>query len=316
MILDRLKNQFFYLKNKQNIIIYDCFLFFNENDLLEIRINELKDVVDYFVIFESNSTFTKKNKGFLLDEKRFEKFKTKIIYIKNQDWIRSPNPWSFETYQRNKIADGIIGAQNTDMIILSDLDEIPRKQALIEAFCQIYKNNSKYVRLELSNFRYALNNISANNTKSTSVIITKKENTISMQELRTKQKADITILNAGWHYSFVSSIENIIFKIDSYSHQEYNKWPNNNIESMKKRIYNGQSNFGHEEDTYNRIKLNKNNCPKYVLKNKDKYARLMFTNEQSNIWSKIMSLYNTKICSFKKYTMGIRDKSSKKINTI
>jgi beta-1,4-mannosyl-glycoprotein beta-1,4-N-acetylglucosaminyltransferase len=272
--------------------------------------------VDYFVIFESNSTFSKKNKGFLLDEKRFEKFKTKIIYIKNQDWIRSQSPWSFETYQRNKIADGIIGAQNTDMIILSDLDEIPKKQSVIKAFCEIYKNNNKYVRLELSNFRYALNNISANNTKSTSVIITKKENTISMQELRIKQKANITILNAGWHYSFVSSIENIIFKISSYSHQEYNRWPNNDLESIKKRIYNGQSNFGHEEDTYNRIKLNENNCPKYVLKNKDKYARLIFTYEQSNIWSKIMSLYNTKICSFKKYTMGIRDKSSKKINTI
>lgn len=314
MILDDLSKLHFWHKNKKNIKIYDCFLFFNENDLLEIRLNELYKVVDYFVIFESNITFSKKDKGFLLDEQRFSKFKDKIIYLKNSNSIRSPDPWTFETFQRDKIIDGLVLAQNKDMIILSDLDEIPKKDSVIKAFYNIYKNDYKYVRLELDNFRYALNNISKDSSKSTGVVITKKENIKSMQELRTKQKADILIPDSGWHYSFVSSPELIAFKIASYSHKEYNKWPNNDIEFIKKRIYAGQSNFAHEESTFKRIKLNKENCPKYVLKNKKKYDKLIFKHENPNFWNKIVSIYHNEICKLKKYTLGLRDKSSEKIN--
>ena len=310
MTLDDLSKLYFWHKNKKNIKIYDCFLFFNENDLLEIRLNELYKVVDYFVIFESNMTFNKKDKGFLLDEQRFGKFKDKIIYLKNSESIRSPNPWTFETFQRNKIIDGLILAQNEDMIILSDLDEIPKKDSIIKVFYDIYKNEHKYIRLELANFRYALDNVCKDNSKNTSVIITKKENIRSMQELRMKQKADIIIENSGWHYSFVSSPELICFKIGSYSHKENDKWPNNDIEFIKKRIYAGQSNFANEEATFKRIELNKENCPKYVLKNKKKYDNIIFKHEEPTIWNQIMSIYNNQIRRLKKYTLGLRNKTS------
>ena len=310
MTSDDFSRRYFWYKNKKNIKIYDCFLFFNENDLLEIRLNELYKVVDYFVIFESNMTFNKKDKGFLLDEKRFEKFKNKIIYLKNLDSVRSPDPWTFETFQRNKIIDGLVLAKNEDMIILSDLDEIPKRESVIKAFYDIYKNDCKYIRLELANFRYALNNICKNNSKSISPIITKKENIRSMQELRIKQKADLIIEDGGWHYSFVASPELISFKIASYSHKEYNKWPNNDIEFIKKRIDAGQSNFAHEEATFKKVELNKQNCPKYVLKNKKKYDNIIFKHEEPTIWNKIMSIYHNEICRLQKYTLGLRNKSS------
>ena len=304
------RNQFFFLKNKNRAKIYDCFLFFNENDLLEIRLNELKNVVDYFIILESNHTFSKKAKQFIFDSDRFKNFRKKIIYIKNQDWIKSPNPWDFEKNQRNKLIDSLINAKSEDIVILSDLDEIPKKDSIKEAFYEIYKNNKKYVRLSLIDFRYALNNMSQNKLTSESVIITQKQNISSMQELRLDQKAEIIIKDAGYHYSFVSSPEDILFKISSYSHQEYNKWPNNDINFIKQRIYNGQSNFSHEEQTYTKVKLNKKNSLKYILQNKKKYDNIIFKHEKPTIWNKIMSIYNNEICRLKKYTLGVRDKSS------
>ena len=107
MILDDLSRLCFWYKNKKNIKIYDCFLFFNENDILEIRLNELSEIVDYFVIVESQYTFAKKNKEFNFDIKRFEKFKDKIIYIQNNEFLRSPNPWDTEKQQRNKLIEGL-----------------------------------------------------------------------------------------------------------------------------------------------------------------------------------------------------------------
>jgi beta-1,4-mannosyl-glycoprotein beta-1,4-N-acetylglucosaminyltransferase len=315
-IYKRLKEKFFYLKNKRNIKIYDCFLFFNENDLLEIRLNELSNIVDYFVIVESKYTFTKKDKPFNLDLKRFEKFKDKIIYIQHQDFIRSPNPWDMEKHQRNKLIDGLNSfnkASNEDLIILSDLDEIPKASKIIEAFYLIYKNNQKYIKFNLKNYYYALNNKMTEPNNLLGPACTKRENINTMQDLR-KNNEYTLIQDSGWHYSFVQSLENIINKMQAYSHQEVNKYPNNDLSFIKDRIETGHGHFAHSGEIFKIVKLNSKNCPKYVLKNKKKYDKLIFKHEESTIWSKIVSLYYNEICKLQKYTLGLRDKSSEKIN--
>lgn len=306
---DYYKKQTFFYKNRKNIKIYDCFLFFNENDLLETRLNELYSVVDYFVIFESCFTFTKKSKGFLLDIERFKKFKDKIIYIQNSDFIKSPNPWQFEYYQRNKIIDSIKEANIDDMIILSDLDEIPRKDKIIQAFYDIYNLDKHYIKLKLKNYHYALNNEMNENADWIGPVISKKKYINSMQEFRHAKDYHL-IDNAGWHYSFLSSPEDIIFKMKSYSHKEHDRWPNNDINFIKQRINDGKSHFGNQEHTFRIVELNKKNCPKYVLKNIKKYDKLIFKHEKTSIWSQIVNLYNQKICQVKKYTLGLRNKSS------
>lgn len=314
LYLEKIKRKIFFKKNKKDVLIFDCFLFFNENDILEVRVNELKDVVDYFVIFESAFTFSKKSKDFFFDSERFKNFKTKIIYIQNQDWIKSPDAWQFESFQRNKIIDGLSMAGDKDMIILSDLDEIPKADAIIDSFYEIYKNNNKYIKLEHRNFSYWINNTSQTCPYGLSSIITKKENIKTLQELRTKQIPDVILKNAGWHYSFMSDPKDMIYKIQSYSHKEYDKWPNNDLEFIKKRISAGQSNFAHDENVFKIIKLNKKNCPKHILKNKQKYDKLIFKHEKTPIWTQIMLFYNKKICKIKEYTLGTRNKSSEKAN--
>ncbi len=113
-------------------MIYDCFTFFNELDLLDIRLHELDDFVDKFVIVESTVTFTNIKKPLLyeLNKSRFKSFHKKIIHIVVED---SPNvlgnPWIIEMHQFNAIARGLNNCKNDDTVLLSNVDEIPNKSA-------------------------------------------------------------------------------------------------------------------------------------------------------------------------------------------
>ncbi len=110
--------------------IYDCFTFFNEIDLLKIRLSLLNEYIDYFVIVEMNKTQRGIEKDFNFEKhiNEFEKYRKKIIYIKVDD---SPHysgiygDWKLENFQRNCIMRGLNECEPEDIIIISDLDEIP-----------------------------------------------------------------------------------------------------------------------------------------------------------------------------------------------
>ena len=118
--------------------IIDCFIFYNELDLLTYRFNLLNDIVDYFIIVESTHTFIGKEKKLVFNENKhlFENFSDKIIHIIVDDLpYKHPNinignndVWNNEFFQRNAISRGISYIKNldqSDVIILADLDEIP-----------------------------------------------------------------------------------------------------------------------------------------------------------------------------------------------
>lgn len=106
--------------------IFDCFTFFNELDLLEIRLSELHDVVDYFVIVESEETFTGLQKGFNLESnyERYSRFHSKMIYIKMTKMDAAPNGWAREHAQRERLFCGLRDTEEKDVVILSDVDEV------------------------------------------------------------------------------------------------------------------------------------------------------------------------------------------------
>ena len=123
-------------------MIYDCFCFFNELDLLEIRLNTLDSVVDKFILVESTLTFTGNSKPLYYTENknRFEKFKNKIIHIIVDNFPSIPNAtyreiaWIREYTQRNAILRGIPKtAKDDDYLIIADLDEIPCPEAIKKA---------------------------------------------------------------------------------------------------------------------------------------------------------------------------------------
>ena len=105
--------------------IYDCFSYWDEDLLLDIRLNILNDYVDYFVIIEGNKTWQNNDKKLRFDLTKYQKFKDKIIYIPVKDMPDGDNPYLRENFQRNCISRGILRAQDEDLIIISDLDEIP-----------------------------------------------------------------------------------------------------------------------------------------------------------------------------------------------
>lgn len=121
-------------------MLYDCFTFFNELDLLEIRLNILNDSVDKFVIVEATRTQNNKEKCLYFEENkaRFAKFEDKIIHVVVKEFPQKLEQWTIENYQRNEIMRGLVNCKDDDVIIISDLDEIPNPK-----YIKKYKNTKK-----------------------------------------------------------------------------------------------------------------------------------------------------------------------------
>lgn len=134
--------------------IYDCFMFYNEFDLLEIRLKELYDHVDLFVIVESNLSHTNNSKSFRFEQhkERYLPWIDKIQYIKHIS-NASSNPWTNETAQRLAISQGIQDAHENDIVIISDLDEIVRHN-VVQELRQDFTNTIYGFNMPLFNFKF------------------------------------------------------------------------------------------------------------------------------------------------------------------
>jgi beta-1,4-mannosyl-glycoprotein beta-1,4-N-acetylglucosaminyltransferase len=112
--------------------IYDCFTFNNELDLLELRLEEMSNGVDYFVIVEADHTFQGHRKTLHLKENwdKFSKWHDKIIHVIVDDMPNNGDPWHNEHHQRNSIMKGLTSAADDDFIIVGDVDEILRESTL------------------------------------------------------------------------------------------------------------------------------------------------------------------------------------------
>ena len=251
-------------------MIYDAFLFFNELDLLDIRLNLLNDVVDKFVIVESTVTFSGKPKNLFFNENKhmFEKFNDKIIHIvvddtpvnfNNIEFISSPstqqeifknkilkylnestgwnrnNPneiqWGREIYQRESIINGLLNCDDNDLIIISDVDEIPNPLELMKIKDS---DQSDVFEFKQNMFYYNLSTLKERRWSGPKIahwsII--KENSLNI--LRQNKLTNNVVEDGGWHLSFMGGENRIKDKLEAYAHQEYN---NNTIkENISRNI--------------------------------------------------------------------------------
>ena len=138
--------------------IFDCFPLFNEIDLLELRLNELWDVVDFFVIVEARQTFTGNPKPmcFLDHADRLAKYSDKIRYVIVDEFPAAMSNWGKEEYQRNAIKEKLADAKADDVLIFSDLDEIPRASVVQSIIAQGIKPRDVYC-LSLDWYMFHLN---------------------------------------------------------------------------------------------------------------------------------------------------------------
>ena len=262
--------------------IYDCFQYFNEDHMLDLRFNILNEHVDYFVISESTKTHQGDDKKLNFNINSFPKYKNKIIYVvadfeKEKGFEQHKGGESIiEQHQRNNISNGLSKANDNDLIILSDSDEIPDLTKLDQM-----KSKTKFAAFSQMMFMYKLNlqNLNENNWIGSKMCL--KKNFPLPQKLRNMKfkyfpfwridKMNIQIIKGGWHFSFLQTPADIAKKIKSYSHGEFNTLENSDEENIEKKISNNM-------DIFNRgFNLKKveidNNFPTYISKNKEKLAK-------------------------------------------
>ena len=261
--------------------IYDCFQYFDEDHMVDLRLNILNQYVDYFVISESTKTHQGENKKINFDIKKFSKFKDKIKFIV-ADYSKEINfnkhiggESPIEQHQRNSLIKGIEDASSEDLIILSDTDEIPDLTKLNEI-----NNNKKFIAFSQKMFMYKMNLQNIDESDWIGTKITKKKNITTMQNLRNLKfkkypfwridKNNLQTIHGGWHFSFLQTSEQILKKIKSFSHGEFDT-DNINEKSIEKKILKNEDIFG-RGITLKKIELD-TSYPNYILENKEKFSK-------------------------------------------
>lgn len=138
--------------------IYDCFMFSDELETLELRMKILEEYVDRFVIVEGTRNLNNKKKElfFNINRERFKKWEDKIIHIVVDDWPEYDNAWTYEHYQRNSILRGLVQCEPNDVIIISDVDEIPAPNVIKKARKLLSKKRQVY-NIRMFRFMYFYN---------------------------------------------------------------------------------------------------------------------------------------------------------------
>lgn len=224
--------------------MFDCCIVNHELDLLEIRLNTLNDVVEKFVIVESDMTHSGKPKRmwFTENKDRFDKFSDKIIHIiYNGYYIENDQRdthivWANENNQRNKIVEALNIAQPSDGILyVVDVDEIPKPEKLLEGR-ELYNKTGMlvnfaleqcmyYMNYNFKGFKQILGSMMYNVDRAKQIYKSVGRNDYSVSAVRWHMVADghegdwPTVHDAGWHFSTLSDIDNIRYKLESNAHR-------------------------------------------------------------------------------------------------
>lgn len=206
--------------------VFDCFLFFNELKMLQFRLEELYESVDYFVLVESTKGFTGLDKMLVFKENShlFERFKKKIIHIIVSDLQSEVDPWINEIHQRNQIGRGLLEARPNDLIFISDVDEIPDKKSFKRINCRIEQFDMIVLMQDM--YYYNLNNYvsrwNAARALSYGSFCKFDQDAHEIRMMNLKKVNACWEPKGGWHFSYFGGVEMILEKINNFSHQEFN----------------------------------------------------------------------------------------------
>ena len=265
--------------NSINMNIYDCFMYFDEDLLLDLRLHSLDKFVKKFVITEATYTHNGTAKKLNFDINKFKKFKDKIIYLvveKQPENILDLldgetkeqrgeklilNGMARDYFQRQNISRGIKQASSDDLILISDLDEIPDLNKI-----DLAKVNNKIFIFEQKMFYYKLNLFYKDYTWLGTKAV-KKKKFISPQWLRNikgknypKWRIDILfskkkysnlcfIKNGGWHFTCLRTAEELEKKLLNFAHHYEYEESGLNIDNLKKLIKEKRVMYDHNIDS-------------------------------------------------------------------
>ncbi len=276
-------------------MIYDCIPFFNELDILKLRMQILAPYVDRFVLEEASVTFSGEKKEMLFSKNRemFREFEDKIIYIAVENSPMSGvTTHERDKFQKNQLIRGMAGCKPDDIVIFSDVDEIPNPETLQEILKDF--DPSKIYHLAQRMFYCFLNmeEVSGNllsitgefpqvtrrqwlGTKICSFGNLPREGIVYLREVSPEDPRSVRVADGGWHFGYMGGERDVAkrigVKVQAAAHQEYNK--SRYLNEAVDRLLCGEDIFGRNarfvqvpiDETY----------PKYLREHQGEYAFLI-----------------------------------------
>lgn len=263
--------------------VIDAFLYNGEENILDLRIEVLNSIVDEFWIIESDRTFTGHHKNLVYEAQASHRnwpiSKIRYFpYLPNSEEI-SNDPWENEFAQRNYLSELVDNCSHIDLILFSDVDEIPTPEAvqlardMVGSRCFGFEMSTHYLK-----YNFAMKEPSVLAISVCTIGFSKKSLELhSPNQLRIgirdrSIKADI-IKTGGWHFSYMMNEELIKKKIESFSHQELNNSQVLDGISIKKTLKNKDDLFFRAGYKWDFVSLT--NLPKPIRNNPRKYATFL-----------------------------------------
>lgn len=285
-------------------MVYDCFQFFNELDILKIRLNVLNDVVDRFVISEATETFSGIKKPLYYEENKemFAEFADKIIHVVVED---TPEGGTHErdTFQKNAVTRGLAGCTDDDVIIFSDLDEIPNPEKIREILGNFREDRIYHFAQRLFYCYLNMEEVSGNllsyagefegverkkwiGTKMLSYKLLREQNLL-LGELRFPERKEIGIRvdDGGWHFGYMGGHgekdirKRVQEKVVSAAHQEYNS--RHVLSQVTDQIKDGKDIFGRNAQ-FVRCEIDET-FPKYIREHQKELDFLIMHEESAAV---------------------------------
>lgn len=262
-------------------MIYDGFLFHNEFDILDIRFNVLNDVVDYFIVVEGTITHSGKPKEpcFLQQKDRYNKFWDKIIHVLVDDTPETDDNYERQKWQRDAMMRPLVDNPDGDILIISDVDEIPSINAIQEA------TKFPFCKIKMLAFYYFLN-VLVNDCWYHPCITSLgflREHSTGPTSLR--HSGCDNIVDGGWHFSYLGGIEKIKDKLTSFggAKQFGNSETLNNLESSI-RLLHSPWDLKNENGNYeNILDIGDDKIyPQYIIDNKESLIQKGFVHPRKN----------------------------------
>ena len=256
--------------------IFDCFIYNNEELILDLRLFCLNNYVNKFIIVESKYTHQGERKNNFLDLNKFKKYQHKIEYHLIEKFPENISNWERENFHRNYIMNAIKKLNNDDYIMISDLDEIPNLRNLNDV------GRYKFTVFQQGNYSYKFNLKNITYPIWYGTRLCKKKYLKSPQWLRNQKIKKYSIFkfykikwniiqNGGWHFSYIMNPNEISEKIKSFSHAEYNLDKYTNIKIIEDKLSKGLDLFNRNQ-SYQKVELD-SSFPKSFFENKNKFDK-------------------------------------------
>ncbi len=282
-------------------MVFDCIPFFNEIDILKMRLNILNPYVDKFIIEEATVTFSGEKKELCFEKNRdkFKEFLDKIVYIVVDDTPENVTTHERDYFQKNKLLDGLKseGATEDDIIIFGDVDEIPSPGALkklSESFDKTkvyhFAQRNFYGFLNMEEVSGSLLSITGDfpeipdggrkwlGTKATSLLNIPAEGIVRLRDLiKVTDERSVRIADGGWHFSYMGGehetnpVKRIGVKVKAAAHQEYND--REILAETMDRLVLGQDIFGRNA-RFERVEIDET-YPEFIRNSLDEYGFLV-----------------------------------------